>query len=65
MDLPKSSTFLGIFCKVVKIYHFSSEIMFGNFYRHLAIFLVTLPGTQKTIRCLMPLLKLGSYWRLS
>ena len=26
------------FCKGVKIYHFSSEIIFGNFYRHLAIF---------------------------
>ena len=38
INLPKSSTFLGIFCKVVKIYHFSSELFLGNFYRHLAIF---------------------------
>ena len=30
---------LGRFCKGVKIFHFSSEIIFlGNFYRHLAIF---------------------------
>ena len=30
--------FLGIFCKGVKIYHFSIEIILGNLYRHLAIF---------------------------
>ena len=30
INLPKSSTFLGIFCKGVKIYHFSSEIIFGQ-----------------------------------
>ena len=30
INLPKSSTFLGNFCKVVKIYHFSSEILFGQ-----------------------------------
>ena len=34
----QSPTFLGNFCKVVKIYHFSSEIILGIFYRHLAIF---------------------------
>ena len=34
----KSPTFLGNFCKGVKIYHFSSELILGNFYRHLAIF---------------------------
>ena len=27
--LPKSATFLGNFCKVVKIFHFPSEIIFG------------------------------------
>ena len=37
-NLPKSPTFLGNFCKGVKIYHFSSVIILGNFYRHLAIF---------------------------
>ena len=37
INLPKSPTFLGNFCKGVNIYHFSSEIIFGNFYRHLAI----------------------------
>ena len=34
---PNLPTFLGNFCKGVKIYHFSSEIFLGNFYRHLAI----------------------------
>ena len=38
INLPKSLTFLGNFCKVVKIYHFYSAIILGNFYRHLAIF---------------------------
>ena len=28
INLPKSPTFLGNFCKVVKIYLFSSEIIF-------------------------------------
>ena len=37
--LPKSPTFLGNFCKGVKIYNFLLEIILGNFYRHLAIFL--------------------------
>ena len=37
-NLPKSLTFLGNFCKGVKCYHFSSEIIFGQLYRHLAIF---------------------------
>ena len=31
INLPKSPTFLGKFCKGVKIFHFSSEIIFGNF----------------------------------
>ena len=35
---PNLRTFLGNFCKCVKIYHFSSEMILGNFYRHLAIF---------------------------
>ena len=30
IDLPKSPTFLGNFCKVVKIYLFSSEIIYGQ-----------------------------------
>ena len=34
-NLPKSTTFLGNFCEGVKIFHFSSEIIFGQ---HLAIF---------------------------
>ena len=38
INLPKSPTFLGNFCKGVKICHFSSDIIWCNFYRHLAIF---------------------------
>ena len=38
ISLPKSLTFLGNFCKCVKIFNFSGEIIFGHFYRHLAIF---------------------------
>ena len=38
ISLPKSPIFLGNFRKVVKIYHFSNEIIFGNFYFHLVIF---------------------------
>ena len=30
INLPKSPTFLDNFCKGVKIYHFSSEILFGQ-----------------------------------
>ena len=30
IDLPKSPTSLGKFCKGVKIYNFSSEIIFGQ-----------------------------------
>ena len=36
--LPKSFTFLCNFCIGIKIFIFSSEIILGNFYRHLAIF---------------------------
>ena len=35
-NLPKFPTFLGNLCKSVKIFNFSSEIILGNFYRHLA-----------------------------
>ena len=30
INLPKSPTFLGNFCKGVKIHHISSEIIFGQ-----------------------------------
>ena len=30
INLPKSHTFLGNFCECVKIYHFYSEIIFGQ-----------------------------------
>ena len=36
--LPKLPTLVGNFCKGVKIIHYSSEIILGNFYKHLAIF---------------------------
>ena len=38
INLPKSPTFLGNFCKGFKMNHLSRVIIFGNFYRHLAIF---------------------------
>ena len=38
IKLPKSSTFLRKFCKVVKIYHFLLKSFLCHFYRHLAIF---------------------------
>ena len=38
INLPKYPTFLGNFCKEVKINHFFSEIIFGQLYRNLAIF---------------------------
>ena len=38
LNLPKFLTFLRNFCEGVKIYHFSSKIILGKFYRHLAIF---------------------------
>ena len=38
-NLPKYSTILGNFCKDITIIHFSSEIILGHFYWHLAIFI--------------------------
>ena len=45
ISLSKSLILLGNFCKGVKIYYFPSEIILGNFYWYLAIFLVTLVPT--------------------
>ena len=43
VNLPNSPTFLGNFCIGVKIYHFSSEIFFGQFLQSFGdFFLVTL-----------------------
>ena len=36
--LPKSPTFLGKFCKDVKIFHFSSEINFGQLLQTFGVF---------------------------
>ena len=42
-NLPKSPTFLGSFCKVLKFYHFSSEIILGQLLKTFGeFFLVTL-----------------------
>ena len=38
INLPKSPTFLGIFRKGDKIYHFLEKSFLGIFYRHLATF---------------------------
>ena len=41
--MPKSSTFLGNFCKGVKIYHYSNEIIFRQLlWKFGDFFLVTL-----------------------
>ena len=43
INLPKSTTFLAIFCKGVKIYNFSFEIIFGQLlWTFFNFFLVTL-----------------------
>jgi len=43
INLPKSPTFLGNFCKGVKVYHFSNKIIFWQLlYSFGDIFLVTL-----------------------
>ena len=51
INLPKSATFLGNFCKGVKILHFS---FLGNFYRHLAIFSGHTACDWKTVRIRYP-----------
>ena len=38
INLPKSPTFLGNFCKGVNIHQFSIEIILGNFCNNLVIF---------------------------
>ena len=38
INLPKSLTFFGNFCKDVKILNFSNEIIFGQLFGHLATF---------------------------
>ena len=50
INLSKSPTFLGNFCKGVKIYHFSIEIIFGKLLLTFGdFFLVTLPLTYGLI----------------
>ena len=47
ISLPKSLTFLGNFCKGVNIYHFSSEIIFGQLLQTFGNFLlITLTSTN-------------------
>ena len=50
INLPKSSTLLGNFCYGLKIYHFSGDIILGNFYRHLAIFIWSHWATTATAK---------------
>ena len=47
MNLPKSPTFLGNFCKGVKIYHICSEIIFGYTGSHWSQMLKVPPPTQQ------------------
>ena len=50
INLPKSLTFLGNFCKGVKIYHFSSKIIFGQLLKTFGdFFLVTLSVEHKNL----------------
>ena len=49
INMPKSPTFLGNLCKCVKIYHFSSKIIFGQFLEIFDnFFLVTLEVSKFT-----------------
>ena len=51
--LPKLPTFLGKFCKVFKIFHFSSEIIFGQLLKTFGNFLlVTLLLSLPFVLCL-------------
>ena len=58
-NLPKSSTLLGYFCKVVKIYHFSIEIIFrqllwtfGDFSGHTVIWFTRYIRKTNVLHCL-------------
>ena len=53
MNLPKSPKFIGNFCKGVKIIHFSCEIILGNFYKHLAIFISSHWTSVKSISAIL------------
>ena len=53
INLPKTPTFLGNFCKGVKIYHFSCEIIFGQLLLSFDdFFLVTLVKDHSSINSL-------------
>ena len=54
INLLKSFTFFGNFCKVVKIFHFLVKSVLGNFYRHLAIFYLVklMVSIMMLIQCL-------------
>ena len=53
INLPKSPTFLGNFCKGVKIIHFCREIIFGQLYRHL--YFTTFDKLTKMFTCPVPM----------
>ena len=68
INLSKSLTFLGNFCKGVKIFQSSSEIILGNFYRHLAIFFCSHcgPSSYTHLESTNQLSQLkGPWWRSS
>ena len=48
--MPNSPTFLGNFFKGVRIFNFSTESFLGKFYRHMAIFQVTLYLTDDLLQ---------------
>ena len=48
INLPKSLTFLGNFCKGVKIFNFSSEIIFGQLLKTFGDFLLVTLVTSQT-----------------
>ena len=57
LNLSKSPTFLGNFCKGVKIYHFSCKIIFGQILLTFGdFFLVTLHLVHRRLK------KLTAYW---
>ena len=68
ISLSKSLPFLGNFCKGVKNFNFSGEIILGNFYRHLATFYqshcqftCTLDSGRLIFRATSSLMKMSGY----
>jgi len=47
INLPKSPTFLGNFCKGAKIFNFSSEIIFGQLLQTFGDFILVTIGVNQ------------------